>query len=66
MLALIVRANFRKINFCNCHRLRKYYHNENFQIYGTEHKMHMIEVSALMIAIYFPISCRDSIVDVSL
>ena len=34
-LALIVHANFCKINFRSCHRLRKYFYNENFQIYGT-------------------------------
>ena len=36
-LALIVRTNFRKINFRSHHRLRKYFYNENFQIYGTYH-----------------------------
>ena len=35
MLALIVCTNFHKINFCSCHRLRKYFYNENFQIYGN-------------------------------
>ena len=34
-LALIVHANFRKINFRSRHRLRKYFYNENFQIYGN-------------------------------
>ena len=34
-LALIVRTNFRKINFRSRHRLRKYFYNENFQIYST-------------------------------
>ena len=33
-LALIVHANFRKINFRSRHRPRKYFYNENFQIYG--------------------------------
>ena len=33
-LALIVHANFRKINFRSRHRLRKYFYNEHFQIYG--------------------------------
>ena len=33
-LALIVHANFRKINFRSRHRLQKYFYNENFQIYG--------------------------------
>ena len=33
-LALIVHANFRKINFRSRHRLRKYFYIENFQIYG--------------------------------
>ena len=32
---LIVRANFRKINFCSHHRLQKYFYNANFQIYGS-------------------------------
>ena len=26
--------HFRKINFCSCHRLQKYFFNEIFQIYG--------------------------------
>ena len=33
-LALIVHTNFRKINFRSRHQLRKYFYNENFQIYG--------------------------------
>ena len=34
MLALIVRTNFRKINFRSRHRLQKYFYNKYFQIYG--------------------------------
>ena len=32
---LIVHTNFRKINFRSHHRLRKYFYNKNFQIYGS-------------------------------
>ena len=34
-LALIACTNFCKINFRSRHRLRKYFYNEIFQIYGT-------------------------------
>ena len=34
---LIVHANFRKINFRSRHQPRKYFYNENFQIYGNSY-----------------------------
>ena len=36
MLMLIVRMRFFvRLNFRSCHRLRKYFYTENFQIYGN-------------------------------